>query len=167
MKYYFKENFHLFLPDGAVYDEYDREVYRYENETFMFPEISLYKYGRKVGHVKKNFSLFLREYDLFVGDQLADTINQQFSLFKAELELAKSGWYIKGDFWALNYQIFNQNDDLVAEVNQEILTLTKRYFVNIIDESSETFIMLIVLAINQFDRDSSAASSSITINHNN
>lgn len=160
MKYYFKENFRLLYADGALYNVNDDPVYTYENTTLFFPQINLYRYGEKVGHVKKNFTFFLRQYDIFVGETKVDSLNQEFTFFRQALSLDNLGWRVEGDWMALNYQIYDRYNRMICEVNQEIFHLTRHYTVNILDESQETMILLLVLAINQYDKDLSAARSS-------
>ncbi|MBQ1521934.1 MAG: hypothetical protein IIZ74_04160 [Erysipelotrichaceae bacterium] len=167
MKYYFKENFRLLYADGALYDSHNNPVYTYRNQTIFFPQIDLFRYGEKVGHVKKNFTFFLRQYDIFVKERMIDTLNQQFTLFRQELQLERLGWTIKGDFLALSYQIYDRNGNMICEVDQELFHLTRQYYVNILDESQEMLIILVVLAINQYDKDLSASSSAAHHSHSN
>ena len=167
MKYYFKENFRLLYADGALYDSHNNPVYTYRNQTIFFPQIDLFRYGEKVGHVKKNFTFFLRQYDIFVKGRMIDTLNQQFTLFRQELQLERLGWTIKGDFLALSYQIYDRNGNMICEVDQELFHLTRQYYVNILDECQEMLIILVVLAINQYDKDLSASSSAAHHSHSN
>ena len=167
MKYYFKENFRLLYADGALYDSHNNPVYTYRNQTIFFPQIDLFRYGEKVGHVKKNFTFFLRQYDIFVKGRMIDTLNQQFTLFRQELQLERLGWTIKGDFLALSNQIYDRNGNMICEVDQELFHLTRQYYVNILDESQEMLIILVVLAINQYDKDLSASSSAAHHSHSN
>ena len=160
MKYYFKENFRLLYADGTLYDENQLPVYTYENQTVFLPQIDLYKYGERIGHVKKNFTLILRNYDIVLNNEVVDSLQQQFALFRSELTLQRLGWTVKGDWLALNYQIYDERDTLICEVSQELFRLTRRYYVDVLDESREDLIILLVLAINQYDKDLAAASSS-------
>lgn len=166
MRFYFKENFRLLYADGQLYDQYDREVYNYRNETLMFPEISLWRDGSRIGTVKKRFSWFMRHYDLYYQGRYIDTIRQQFTFFASELLLENLGWKIKGDFFSLNYQVYNEDDELIAEVSQEIFRLTRRYYIEIYDNINEELIVLVILAINQFDKDrQAAANAAASSNH--
>ena len=133
----------------------------------VIPQIDLYKYGERVGHVKKNFSWFLRNYDLYLDDVNVDTLQQEFTWFKSELTLERHGWTIKGDFFSWDYQIYDENGDMIADMDQELFRLTKHFTINIFDEDNEELIILLVLAINQFDkdRDSAASSSAAASNH--
>lgn len=160
MKYYFKENFRFLYADGALYDSNNNAVYTYENTTLFLPQINLYRYGEKVGHVKKNFTFLLRNYDIAVNERVVDSLQQQFTFFQQDLRLDNLGWKVKGDFLALNYEIYDANDNMIGEVSQELFHLTRHYCVNVIDESQEIMILLLVLAINQYDKDLSAARSS-------
>ena len=159
MKYYFKENFRFLYADGALYDSNNNPVYTYRNQTILFPQIDLYRYGEKVGHVKKNFTFFLNRYDIVLGNRLVDSLQQKFTLFVKELVLERLGWTIRGNFLALNYEIYDANNNIICKVDQELFHLTRHYYVNVMDESQELLIILLVLAINQFDKDLSAAAS--------
>lgn len=167
MKYYFKENFRFLYADGQLYDKHDEEVYKFENVTLLLPQVNLYKYGKKVGHIKQNFTFFLRSYDIYLDDVFIDSLEQEFTFFKPELSLNKLGWSIKGDFFGWDYQIYNERNQLIAEVDEEIFHLTKHYYIDIRDESNEELLILLVLAINQFDKDRDSSSSSVTFHSSN
>ncbi len=163
MKYSLKENFRFLYADGQLYDEDGDVAYTYENSTLFFPQINLYREDFLLGYVKKNFTWFLRNYDIYFNDELVDSLDQKFTFFRSELELERLGWKIKGDFFSWHYQIYDENDEMIAQVDQEIFRFTQRFYIDIYDEENEVLIILLVLAINQFDKDvaaSSAASSS-------
>ncbi len=167
MKYYFKENFRLLYADGQLYDANNDPVYTYQNNTLILPEIELRQYGNLVGYVKQNFTLLLKSFDIYLGNEYVDSLQEKFRLFVPELYLEKLGWRIEGDFLSLNYEIHDEDNKLICEVNQELFRLTRRYYVNIFDEDREPLIILLVLAINQFDKEKSAdAASSASSNSN-
>lgn len=167
MKYYFKENFRFLYADGTLYDSRNNPVYTYENQTLFFPQIDLYRYGEKVGHVKKNFTFFLNRYDIVLRNNVVDSLQQQFTLFRQELKLERLGWTVRGDFLALSYEIYDANDNVICVVDQELFHFTRHYCVNVLDESQELLIILLVLAINQYDKDLSASSSAASHSHSN
>ena len=160
MKYYFKENFRLLYADGTIYDENELPVYTYEDQNLFLTQTDLYRYGEKIGYVKKNFTLLLRNYDIVLDDQLVDSLQQQFTFFRSELTLERLGWTVRGDWLALDYQIHDEDNRLICEVSEELFHLTRHYCIDILDESREELIMLVVLAINQYDKDLSSSSSS-------
>jgi len=159
-RYYFKENLHFLYADGQLFDENEQAVYSYENQTLFLPRIDLYRYGNYMGHVQKEFTFFLRRYNLiYEGEEIA-SLNQEFSLFKPELTVDGLGWTVKGDFYSLHYSIYDENDELIAVVDQELFHLTHHYYIDIYDEKNEELIVLLIIAINQFDKDEAAAASS-------
>ena len=168
MKYYLKENFRFLYHDGQLYDETGREVYRFENVTLFLPQIDLYKEGYKIGHIKKNFTFFLKEYDVYYQDRLFCTINQRFTFFNSRMDIGQLGWRIEGDFFSWHYKIYDENDVLIATADQELFRLTQRFYIDILDENREDLIVLLILAINQYDREVAAsASASSSGSHNN
>ena len=164
MKYYLKENFRFLYADGQLYDEDDNIAYEFQNQTLMFPQIDLYRNGEAVGHIKKRFSWFLEKYDIYHYDNYVDSLNQQFRFFRSELILERLNWTVKGDFFSWHYEILNEYGELIARVDQELFRLTQRFFIEIFDERNEDLVILIVLAINQFDKDRQAAASSSAAN---
>lgn len=164
-RYYFKENLHFLYADGQLFDENEQTVYSYENQTLFLPRIDLYKYGNYIGHVQKEFTFFLRRYELvYEGEEVA-SLNQEFSFFKPELFVEGLGWRVQGDFFALHYSIYDENDELIAAVDQELFHLTPHYYIDIYDNENEELIILLIIAINQFDKDRSAAASSSAHSH--
>ena len=163
-KYYFKENFHFLYADGQLYDERENIVYDYQNETLMFPKISLYRHGQYLGHVQKNVSFMLSSFDIYVDGILVDTLQQNFALFRNSLYLKQRNWRVEGSFASLHFQIFNDHDELVAEIDKELFRMTQRYFIEIYDEPREIFIILMILAVNQLVKDNDSAAASVSIN---
>ncbi|MBR4471006.1 MAG: hypothetical protein IKS54_06865 [Erysipelotrichaceae bacterium] len=160
MKYYLKENFRLLYADGQLYNEEGDIVYTYENANIILPRIDLFKYGVNIGHIKKKFTWFLSRYDIIYGAEHMGSLQQQLKFIGSEMYIEDLGWTIKGDFLSMNYDIINEDNELIATVDQEIFRLTQRFYVDIYDEDNEELIVLLVLAINQFDKDRKAAASS-------
>ena len=155
MKYYFKENVKAFLPDGDLYNEKEEVVYHFENTTLFFPDVYLSKDGKKIGHVKKKFNWFIRTYEIYLNDQLVDILNQD-KVLKQELTLQKLGWKVKGDLMGFTYTI-EEDDKLIGKVDQEIDNLKNRSYVEIIDESKQDLLMLVVLAIYQLNHNNNVS----------
>lgn len=168
MKYYLKENFRFLYADGQLYDDNGDIAYEYRNQTLMFPRVELYRYGRLIGYIKKRFSWLLSRYDIYHNDRFIDSISQRLTFFRSELTVEGLNWTIKGDFLSWHYSIYNEYDELIATADQEILRLTQRFYIDIFDEDNEELIMLLILTINQFDKDrqAAAASSGSAASHN-
>ncbi len=160
MKYYFKENFHFLYGDGQLYDEQGNVAYTFEQKTVMFPEVHLYKDGIDLGHVATEFKLLYREYTLWMNGEKKETINSMLTLFRTHLFLMNSHWTINGSFMSFKYNIKDRKGDIVATVDQEPFRAAPRYYIDILDEENEVFILLIVLIINLYNKASSNAATS-------
>ena len=153
MKYYLKENFHLLVADGQLLNELGEAVYTYENEFSLLPKVHLYRDGEEIGRVEKAWTFFMMKYDLYLRGEFVDSLTQKMKMFGSRFEFPQLGWHVEGDFAGLNYRIYDEHGNLAAEADQEILTMTQRFFIDIRQEEYEDLIILLVIAINQFDKD--------------
>ncbi|MBQ4252443.1 MAG: hypothetical protein II704_05290 [Erysipelotrichaceae bacterium] len=166
-KYYFKENFHLFRANGQLYNSKDEEEFTYQSVSTILPEIHVYHWGKEIGHITTEFRLFLREYGIYSNLGKIDSLKQEFTFFTPKLTLEKTGVTIEGDFFALDYELRSREGKLLAEVDQEIFHMTKQYTVTIYDEPHEDVLILLIIAINEFDKAADNNASNIHINSNN
>ncbi|MBQ4253813.1 MAG: hypothetical protein II712_03195 [Erysipelotrichaceae bacterium] len=166
MKYYLKENFHLLFADGTISDENGNVVYTYENQPVMFlPKISLYRDGEKIGSVEKTWTFIGASFDMYLHGEYIDNLRQKMKMFGTRLVFEQLGWSVEGRFGALHYEIYDRNNNLAAVLDQEIFRLTRRFEINILDEENEELIILLVVAINQFDRQLDSGSHAAAGNH--
>jgi len=157
MKYYFKENFHFLYGDGQLYDEEGNVAYTFQQKTVMFPEVHLYRDDVDLGFVATEFKILYREYTLWMNGEKKETINSMLTLFRTHLFLTNSHWSINGSFMSLRYNIKNRKGDIVAIIDQEPFKAAPCYYIDILDEENEVFILLIVLIINLYNKASSNA----------
>ncbi len=161
-RYYLRENFRFLYADGQIYDENGRKVYTYYNRNMVFPRIDLLKFGVNIGHVKKEFSWFLRHYDIVYGAENMGCLDENLRFLGSEMVIDQLGWTIRGDILSMNYEVFNEDDELIAAVSQEWFRLTQRFGIEIYDEDDEELIILLILAINQYDKDKAASAAAAT-----
>ncbi len=164
MKYYLKEKFRFLYADGQLYDEYGNVAYEYENTKLMLPQIDLYRHGDLIGSVRKRFQWFLSRYDIYHRGAYVDSIQQRFSWLGSELDLEGLNWTVEGDIFGWNYEIFDEYGDIVARVDQEIFRLTQRFYIDIYDEDKEELVILLIMTINQFDKDRQASAAAASSN---
>ncbi len=165
MKYYLKENFRLLHADGQLYNEAGEEVYTYKNKNVFFPRIDLCKYGINIGHIKEQFRWFLDHFDIVYGAETVGTLEEKLRFLGSEMWIHELGWRIEGDIFSMNYDIYNENDEVIAVVDQEIFRMTQRFYIDIYDEDNEELIVLLVLAVNQFDKNKKAAAAAAASAH--
>lgn len=155
MKYYLEDNVFLMLVDGHIYDEDGEEAYTftYPIMNHGHPEIDLYRKNEYIGTVKESFRTALRRYDIYYKGDLIDILNQKYTRFCSRMVPKRLGWIIEGDFLARNYLILNENREPLASVRQELFRLIRHFSIDIHDPESESLLILLALAINQFDKE--------------
>ncbi|MBR5341210.1 MAG: hypothetical protein IK151_04705 [Erysipelotrichaceae bacterium] len=168
MKFFFEENFRFLYADGQIYDDHQEERYAFANKTLFLPEIRLYKDNENIGYVKRRFTWFLRRYDLYLHDELVAVINQKLTFLRSRMEIEELGWTINSDVLHHRYTISDSEGRKLAIVKQKLLKLTHQYDIEILDDDNEELLILLILAINQFDKDvsSTAAAGAAAANSN-
>ena len=82
-----------------------------------------------------------------------------FQLFRTHLMLMKSGWSVNGTFMSMKYDIKDRKGNVVAMVDQK-WGIGSRYYIDILDEENEEFILLIMLVINLYCKGTTATVTS-------
>ena len=163
MRYYLEENFRWFKADGQLYNEAGDEVYYYENRGLFLPRIDLYKYDVNIWHVQTRFSWVRAIYDLIYGSETVGTLNSRLQFIRSTLDIEGLGWRVEGDIFSYNFDIINENGIIIAHMDQKIFHMTQHFTIEIFDEDNEELIVLLVLAINQYDKQRKAAASAAAV----
>lgn len=165
MNYYLKENFRFLYHKGLLFDEEGIVAYEFEASTVMFPRLHLYRFGKEIGQVKKNFTLFLSQYDIDLYGEFSDSLQQELTFFKSRLYLENRGWQIKGDFFAWNYEIVDREGYILCSVHEKLFHLTKHFEIQVYDEDNQDLLLLMVLAIFLFDKEKDSNSAAAAASH--
>ena len=138
---------------GDKYDVYDGNgnvVYDVKSEVFTIgAKIHLCDTsGRELFYIKQNFTLFRKQYEIYSGDGLFATVQQEFSFFKPRLTISSiyGEFAIEGSFLSLDFEIKNQGV-LVGSVHKKWLSWGDSYEIYIPDGSDIAFFTSLVIAI--------------------
>ncbi len=161
MKYYFKEEMRLIYNEGEIFEEESGNLaYTFKNQKMMFPETHLYSYeGEDLGFIQMKMSWVNGKFELYHRGEYIDTIESKFHLLKHELLFRDMGWQITGNFLGMEFQILDEEGNVLADVDEEMWHLTKQYSITVHDERNAELLLLIVLAIYEYDRANEAAAA--------
>lgn len=109
---------------------------------------------------KKVFSV-MPHFDVLVGGSPVASIDKEFTFFKPKYCIDAQGLEVEGDWWDMNFQVC-RGGAVVAEVAKRWLSWGDTYEVTIYDDSLETLVVAIVVAIDKVKADESSASSAAT-----
>ena len=107
MNYYLKQKVFSWKDKFWIYDESGKEVYYVEGEAFSFgKKLHLYDpSGNELAYIEQALFSFRPRYALYrFGKQIAEVI-KEFSFFRQRYVVDGLGWSVGGSFWAHEYEV--------------------------------------------------------------
>lgn len=113
---------------------------------------------QEVAVITKKVLSLLPKFFVEVQGKEVVTIRKDISVFKARYSIAGAGIEVKGNWWDMNFRIF-QNGREIGAVSKKWLSWGDSYEIQITEENMEEIIIAIVVAIDCVKEDSESASS--------
>lgn len=150
MKLYIKQRVFSLGDKYDVYDAQENVVFNVESELFTIgAKLHLFDtQGQEIFYIKRNFTLFLADYEIYQGNDLIARINQEFSFFHAKLnvESVMGDFEINGDFMSMDYQI-TRNGQYFGGVYKKWLSWGDSYELDVPENQNAGFFCALVIAI--------------------
>ena len=89
----------------------------------------------------------LPKFEIYLRGQYAGCITKEFSFLKPKFNIDYNGWYVEGNFWGWDYQVYDTGGRCVAEVSKQLLNWTDTYVIDIQNPWDVLGALLLVLAI--------------------
>ena len=88
--------------------------------------------------------------------------NELFHIINDITNIEGLGWQLRGDILALDFRLYDENDQLLANISQKFLSLHDKYCVDIYQPRYEAIIVAILVTLQHMiaDREAAEASSS-------
>lgn len=148
MKLLFKQRFFSWLDSYDIYDENGQVAYSVEGKLSWGHCLHISDaYGKHIATVKEVVLTFLPKFELYVHDELIGSISKEFSLFKPNYHLDFKQWSVLGNFLEWDYQIKDDQDQLVASIGKELFHLTDTYTIDVYQSEDALYALMVVLAI--------------------
>lgn len=148
MKLLFKQRFFSWFDSYDIYDEKGNVKYVVKGELAWGHLLRIYNQkGNEVGYIKEKIFTFLPKFEMYKHDNYIGSINKQFSFFKPKFNIDYKGWYVDGDWFGWDYNIYNQEGEIVATITKEIWNWTDTYVINVKDSNDALYALMLVLAI--------------------
>lgn len=150
MKLYIKQKIFSFKDKYQIYDSEQRVVYDVDGEMFTLgSKLHLYNiHGQEEYFIKQRLSLFLAKYEIYKNNNLCATVNQEFSMFKARLNVESTygQFTFKGNFMSMDYEIL-RNGQYFGSIHKKWLSWGDSYELDIPDSENAGFFCALVIAI--------------------
>ena len=159
MKLLFKQRFFSLAGSYDIFDEKENVVFTVKGKLGFGREFYVYdKNGNMLAFMKRRVFSFFPCFDVFEGENYIGCIKRRFSLFKPVYTIDFRPWSVVGNFFELNYGIYDADCREVAHISQKLLRLTDTYVIDVVNDDEALYALLVVIAI-----DSEKASRTTTI----
>ena len=116
--------------------------------------------GRQVAHIEsKLFSLHERHFVDMADGTSFELSNELFHIINDITNIEGLGWQLRGDILALDFRLYDENDQLLANISQKFLSLHDKYCVDIYQPRYEAIIVAILVTLQHMIADREAAES--------
>ena len=117
--------------------------------------------GEQIAHVeRKLFSLHQRHFITMENGVEFELSNELFHLVKDITNIEGLGWQLRGNILGLNFELYDQNDNIIAVIGQKMLSIHDKYCVDIYRKEHEELVVTILVTLQHIIRDREASGSS-------
>ena len=152
MKLYIKQKFFSWKDKFTVKDADGNDRYMVEGEFFTIGR-KLHVYdmaGCEVIYIAQEVWAWLQQYHVHVAGSHAADVKQKFTWFRPKYEISGPscpGWTVDGSFWEHEYEVLDENGQVIVRISKEWMTWGDSYELDIADPAHEQLALAIVLAI--------------------
>ena len=116
--------------------------------------------GRHVAHIEaKILTLHARHYVTMADGSAFELSNELFHLVRDIFSIEGLGWQLRGNIVGLNFQLYDENGEIVAVIGQKFLSLHDKYCIDIYQPEHEEKVVAILVTLQQIIYERQAAGS--------
>ena len=119
--------------------------------------------GEFVAHIeRKFFTLHERHFVDMADGTRFELSNELFHLFRDITNIEGLGWQLRGNIAGLNFELYDENEAVIAVIGQKMLSMHDKYCIDIYQPEHERTVVAILVTLQHMmrDRANAAASSS-------
>jgi uncharacterized protein YxjI len=146
-----------------ITDEQENVVYR---STTKFPSLHdktdvTDKDGSQVAHIERKILTLHERHFITMADGTAFQLsNELWHLVKDISNIEGLGWVLKGNIVGLNFQLYDEHEQIIAVISQKMLSIHDKYCVDIYQPEHERTVVAILITLQHMMADRAASSSS-------
>lgn len=116
--------------------------------------------GNQVAHIERKFFTLHERHFITMADGFKFEIsNEFFHLIKDITNIEGLGWQLRGNIMALNFELYDQNDCIIAVIGQKMLSLHDKYCIDIYRPEQEKTVIAILVTLQHMIKDRANAAS--------
>lgn len=144
-----KQHLFSFSEKFDITDDNENVLYNVSGSMFSIPKyFDIFNtHGVVVAHLSHAVFSFLPKFTLAISDFSEEVeLVQRFTFLRPKFDIEGLGLRIDGDVWDMNFTII-KNNRKIGYVNQRWLAMSSTYDISIEDESLETVVVSLIVAI--------------------
>ena len=148
-----------------ITDAGENVVYRAETK---FPSLHdktdvLDASGNRVAHIeRKLLTLHERHFVTMENGTSFQISNELFHIVRDITNIEGLGWQLRGNIAALNFELYDEREQVIAVISQKFLSLHDKYCVDIYQPEHEQAVVAILVTLQHMIKDREARSSSFS-----
>ena len=124
--------------------------------------------GDHVAHIeRKLFTLHERHFVTMADGTSFELANELFHLVKDITNVEGLGWQLRGNIAALNFELYDTDDSVIAVIGQKAFSIHDKYCIDIYRPEYEHHVIAILVTLQHMIRDRENASSTISVSSDN
>lgn len=151
MKLYMKQKVFSLKQDFDIVDEHQKAVYTVEGKLMAIRrqlKIHDSQTGEELAMVKQELVAFTPTMHIYYKDERIATIRKKITFFRPSYVIDVLGWQIEGDYFAHDYNVLNQQGDIIADISKQFFSWSDTFELNIKEDDIDPVVVVaVVLAI--------------------
>ena len=116
--------------------------------------------GNPVAHIERKILTLHERHFITMADGASFQLsNELWHIIKDISNIEGLGWVLRGNIAALNFQLWDEHEQIIAVISQKFLSLHDKYCVDIYQPDKEKTVVAILVTLQHMIRDREASSS--------
>jgi uncharacterized protein YxjI len=117
--------------------------------------------GNQVAHIeKKIFTIHERHFVTMADGLTFELSNEVMHIIKDITNIVGLGWQLKGNVLGLNFELYDENGEVIAVIAQKMLSIHDKYCIDLYKTEHEKIVVAILVTLQHMIKDREAAASS-------
>ena len=119
--------------------------------------------GEPIAHIeRKVFSIHERHYITMADGLQFELSNEVLHIIKDITNIEGLGWQLRGNILGLNFELYDENNNIIAVIGQKMLSIHDKYCIDIYRREYEEIVVTILVTLQHMihDRESSGSGGS-------
>ena len=152
----------------TITDENENVVYRAQSKVFSIHDKTeiVRESGEHVANIERKVFTIHEKHIVTMADGLSFVLSTEIMhIVKDVINIEGLGWQIQGNIAALNFELFDENGDIIALISQKMLSLHDKYCIDLYQAQYEEIVVAILITLQHIiqDREAEEASTSSAV----